>query len=123
MMNIFLAASLVFSSLLTWMPDCGAAAPSRAGVLQWKLAQCDGTLVSGRYINYAEGFSITLPRNVTARRGQAAGPERGVGVALTADCTAVVVVSGEPNSLEWAMPADGIYWTIGKKPRIARGSK
>jgi hypothetical protein len=79
---------------------------------QWRQLQCRGSAVTKRYFNYAEGFSIAIPTGLLGRRGQAAGPERGVSVPLSRDCTSVMVVDGEPNSLEWATPADAIKWRI-----------
>lgn len=79
---------------------------------QWKQWQCQGSAISGRYFNYAEGFSVAIPRDLQGRRGQAAGPERGVSLPLSHDCIGVVVVFGEANSFEWPSPADAITWTV-----------
>src|SRR5215510_7926768 len=75
---------------------------------QWRQLQCRGSAVTKRYFNYAEGFSIAIPTGLLGRRGQAAGPERGVSIPLSRDCTSVMAVFGEPNSLEWATPTDAI---------------
>ena len=75
---------------------------------QWKLLQCQGRIIYRRYFNYAEGFSLAIPTGFKGRAGQAAGPERGVSIPLSHDCTGVVVVYGEPNSLEWQISADAI---------------
>jgi hypothetical protein len=75
---------------------------------QWRQLQCQGIAVTKRYFNYAEGFSIAIPRGLPGRRGQAAGPERGFSIPLSRDCTSVMVVYGEANSLEWATPVDAI---------------
>ena len=61
-----------------------------------------------RYFNYAEGFSVAIPRGLRGRAGQAAGPERGVAIPLSRDCAGVLVVYGEPNSAEWPTPAKAI---------------
>ena len=82
------------------------------GMSEWKQWQCEGSPVTDRYVNYAEGFSVAIPAGLQGRRGQAAGPERGVSIPLSADCVGVVVVFGEPNSLEWATPAVSINWQI-----------
>jgi len=74
----------------------------------WKSHQCSGTSVTGKYANYAEGFSIRLPRGLIGKRGQAAGPERGVSIPLSPDCEGVVEVFGEANSLDWPKPEDAI---------------
>lgn len=80
----------------------------QAGPDQWKQLQCQGRRIHKRYVNYAEGFSIGIPSGLTGRTGQAAGPERGVSIPLSRDCTGVVVVYGEPNSAEWESPSDAI---------------
>ena len=79
---------------------------------QWRQLQCKGAAVTKRYLNYAEGFSIAIPTGLLGRRGQAAGPERGVSIPLSRDCTSVMAMFGEPNSLEWATPTDAISWEI-----------
>src|SRR6266571_2628421 len=79
---------------------------------QWKQLQCEGGTTSRRYFNYAEGFSVAIPVGFRGRAGQAAGPERGVAVPLSRGCAGVVNVSGEPNSAEWATPADAITWEL-----------
>jgi hypothetical protein len=71
----------------------------------WKRDVCAGDPVSGRYVNYAEGFSVGIPRDLNARRVRVSGPERGVSIVLSADCAGVVRFDGEPNSLEWATPS------------------
>jgi hypothetical protein len=96
----FLASILVFMSL------------GQGKLSQWKLMQCQGSPVSNRYFNYAEGFSVAIPTGLQGRRGQSAGPERGVAIPLTNNCTAVVVVFGQPNSLEWLSSEDAITWEI-----------
>ena len=68
----------------------------------WKNLQCTGDLVSGRYVNYAEGFSVGIPAGLKGKRGQAAGPERGFSIPLSANCAGIIAVDGEANSLEWA---------------------
>jgi hypothetical protein len=88
-MTIFLAGILVLT-----------------GLGQWN--QCQGNPVSRRYFNYAQGFSVAIPKGLRGRRGQSAGPERGVSIPLSRDCAGVVVVYGEPNSLEWPSPAAAI---------------
>jgi hypothetical protein len=78
----------------------------------WKQLQCQGRIISKRYFNYAEGFSLAVPIGLKGLAGQAAGPERGVSIPLSHNCTGVVVVYGEPNSAEWQTPADAIKWEI-----------
>jgi hypothetical protein len=72
---------------------------------EWKRLQCSGDAVGGRYVNYAEGFSVGMPAGLKGKRGQAAGPERGVSIPLSANCLGVIVVYGEPTSVEWANTA------------------
>ena len=84
----------------------------QANPTQWKQSQCQGRSTSRRYFNYAEGFSIAIPSGYQGRRGQAAGPERGVSIPLSHDCTGVIVVYGEPNSLGWSRPTEAIRWKI-----------
>lgn len=79
----------------------------------WKRLQCSGDAVGGRYVNYAVGFSVGLPVGLKGKRGQAAGPERGVSIPLTANCVGVIVVYGEPNSAEWANTAVAVAETAG----------
>jgi hypothetical protein len=50
------------------------------GMSEWKQWQCEGSPVTDRYVNYAEGFSVAIPAGLQGRRGQAAGPERGVSI-------------------------------------------
>lgn len=79
---------------------------------QWKQWQCQGSAISKRYFNDAEGFSVAIPRGLQGRHGESAGPERGVSLPLSHDCTGVVVVVADPNSLEWPTPADAITWEV-----------
>ena len=99
-MAAFLAGVLVLTSL------------NQTSLSQWKQWRCQGRPTSKRYFNYAEGFSVAIPSGLQGRAGQDAGPERGVAVPLSRDCTGVVVVYGEPNSLEWPTPADAITWEV-----------
>jgi hypothetical protein len=68
----------------------------------WKHDVCDGDRVYGRYVNYAVGYSVGIPRDLKARRTRISGPERGVTILLSRDCAGVVRFDGEPNSLQWA---------------------
>jgi hypothetical protein len=72
----------------------------------WKRLQCTGEFFSGRYVNYAEGFSVGIPFRLKGKRGQAAGPERGFSIPLSADCAGVIAFDGEANSLEWENARD-----------------
>jgi hypothetical protein len=79
---------------------------------EWKELQCTGTRVTGRYENYAEGFSVLLPRGLTGRVRPAENPQRGFSIPLSPACEAVIVVYGSPNALEWTSPEDAITWEI-----------
>jgi hypothetical protein len=70
------------------------------------VAQADPRWVVGTYRNLAEGYSIKIPRGLRGRAGEAAGPERGPGISLPSGGT--IVVFGEPNSLEYKNPAEGV---------------
>jgi hypothetical protein len=74
----------------------------------WRAAQCQGEQVAGRYTNFAEGFSVQVPNAYVGRRGVQSGPERGVSIALASNCEAFIVLYGEPNSLEWKSPEEGL---------------
>ena len=76
--------------------------------LEWKKLQCQGRPVFNRYFNYAEGFSVAMPKRIRGRHGQVDGPERGVSIPLSPDCTGVVVVYGEPNSADLPKPTAAI---------------
>jgi len=67
----------------------------------WKRLQCTGEFFSGRYVNYAEGFSVGIPSGLKGKRGQAAGPERGFSIPLSVNCVGVITFDGGANSLEW----------------------
>ncbi len=79
---------------------------------EWKRLQCEGTAVVDRYVNYAEGFSVGLPRGLPGRRGQQGGPERGISIPLSRDCNGVVVIYGEPNSADWPTAKDAMSATV-----------
>ncbi len=74
----------------------------------WRAAQCQGEHVTGRYTNFAEGFSVQVPSGYVGRRGAQSGPERGLSIALTPNCDAFIVLFGEPNSLGWKAPQEGL---------------
>jgi hypothetical protein len=62
--------------------------------------------VEGVYRNPALGFSIKIPRGLKGVTGDQDGPERGVRIPLTSG--GEIVVFGEPNSLEWKSPEEGV---------------
>jgi dipeptidyl aminopeptidase/acylaminoacyl peptidase len=62
--------------------------------------------VEGTYRNPALGYSIEIPRDLKATTGDQAGPERGLTSSLPSG--GKIVVFGEPNSLEWKTPVEGV---------------
>ncbi len=62
--------------------------------------------VEGTYRNPALGYSIEIPRDLKATTGDQAGPERGLTISLPSG--GKIVVFGEPNSLEWKTPVEGV---------------
>jgi hypothetical protein len=70
------------------------------------LAQADARQIEGTYLNSALGYSIEIPRGLSGVARDQAGPERGLEILLPSG--GKVVVFGEPNSLEWKGPEEGI---------------
>jgi len=68
-------------------------------------------IVKGRYRHPGEGFSVLVPENATGLLEGDPRVERGIRIALPSGGS--VFVYGEPNSLEWPSPADGIQWAAG----------
>src|SRR6267143_4410446 len=62
--------------------------------------------VEDTYRNPALGYSIEIPRDLKATTGDQAGPERGLTISLPSG--GKIVVFGEPNSLEWKTPVEGV---------------
>ena len=63
--------------------------------------------VKGEYRNPALGYSIRIPRGLSAKTGvSGTGVQRGVEILLPAGGT--ISVWGEPNSLEWKSPTEGV---------------
>jgi hypothetical protein len=67
--------------------------------------------VTGDYSNPALGYEVTVPEGLVGITGDQAGPERGFTVSLPSGGT--INVYGEPNSLEWKAPIDGIRHSLG----------
>jgi hypothetical protein len=74
------------------------------------LARGDERWLEGTYRNPALGYSIKVPRGSKAKAGDEAGPERGVTISLPSGGT--FVVYGEPDSLEWKNPTEGIHYDL-----------
>lgn len=67
--------------------------------------------VKGKYRNPALGYSIRIPRGLNAITGvESTGAQRGVVISLPAGGT--LRVWGEPNSLEWKNPSEGVQWEL-----------
>jgi hypothetical protein len=67
--------------------------------------------VTGDYSNRALGYEVTVPEGLVGTTGDQAGPERGITISLASGGT--ITVYGEPNSLEWKAPIDGIRHSLG----------
>jgi hypothetical protein len=67
--------------------------------------------VTGDYSNPALGYEVTVPEGLVGTTGDQAGPERGITISLPSGGT--ITVYGEPNSLEWKAPIDGIRHSLG----------
>jgi hypothetical protein len=81
------------------------------GVLLVQLTFADSTWaetrwIEGTYRNPAFGYSVRIPRGLRGKTGDQDGPERGIRILLPSG--GEVVVFGEPNSLEWKTPEDGV---------------
>jgi hypothetical protein len=70
------------------------------------VAWADARWVEGTYRNPALGYSIRIPRGLKGKAGDEAGPERGIRISLASG--GEIVVFGEPNSLEWKSPEEGV---------------
>lgn len=70
------------------------------------LGRTEPRWIQGTYRNPALGYSVRIPKGLKGFTGDAAGPERGVSIALPSGGN--IVVYGEPNSFEWKRPEDGV---------------
>jgi hypothetical protein len=67
--------------------------------------------VSGTYRNPAEGYSIKIPLGLSGKTGiSGMGNQRGVDISLPSG--GLITIWGEPNSLEWRSPSDGVQWRL-----------
>ena len=98
-----------------------------SGVLLVQLActtviSADARWVEGLYRNPALGYSIKVPHGLKGLTGDQAGPERGLRILLPSGGT--ILVYGEPNSLEWKSPEEGVLdaltnqHCVGHQPEI-----
>ena len=74
-------------------------------------AQSEGPfLVQGLYENFAEGYAVTVPDNLVGVAGNEGGPQRGFSVLLPS--RGAITVWGEPNSLEYPSPEEGVRQSL-----------
>ncbi len=78
----------------------------------------DARWIEGTYRNPALGYSVKIPPGLRGKAGDEAGPERGVGIPLPSGGT--VTVYGEPNSLEWKSPEDGVRFALTRQDSACR---
>jgi hypothetical protein len=67
--------------------------------------------ITGAYSNPGLGYEVTVPEGLVGITEDQAGPERGFTISLPSGGT--IAVYGEPNSLEWRTPMDGIRHSLG----------
>ncbi|HKV79183.1 MAG TPA: hypothetical protein VJP02_13635 [Candidatus Sulfotelmatobacter sp.] len=67
--------------------------------------------ITGDYSNPAMGYEVRVPEGLVGITGDQAGPERGFTISLPSGGT--ITIYGEPNSLEWKTPMDGIRHALG----------
>jgi hypothetical protein len=70
------------------------------------VARADTRWFEGVYRNPALGYAIKVPRGLKGMTGNQAGPERGPEILLPSG--GKIFVFGEPNSLEWKSPEEGV---------------
>jgi len=83
-------------------------------VLALGVAQTART-VQGRYQHPGQGFSVLVPERAQGLLEGDPVIERGVRIALPSGSS--IFVYGEPNSLEWPSPADGIRRAVANYPK------
>src|SRR5262245_66384361 len=72
------------------------------------LAHGDLRSTTGTYRNAALGYSIRVQAGLKGTTGDQAGPEWGLRISLPSG--GMISVWGEPNSLEWKSPEQGVHW-------------
>ena len=82
------------------------------------VASADPRWFEGEYRNPGLGYAITVPRGLKGVTGDQAGPERGPRIALPSG--GEILVFGEPNSLEWKTPGEGIRFALANEPCPSR---
>ena len=66
----------------------------------------DARKVKGLYRNPAEGYALRIPKGLKGIAGDQAAPERGVSIILPSG--GEILSIGEPNSLEFKTPEEGV---------------
>jgi hypothetical protein len=66
----------------------------------------ESRLIEGTYRNATLGYSIKIPRGLKDVADDQAGPERGVRISLPSG--EEIVVFGEPHTLEYKSPEEGV---------------
>jgi hypothetical protein len=85
-------------------------------VLTLGVAQTART-VKGRYRHPGQGFSVLVPEKATGLLEGDPHTERGIRIALPSGSS--IFAYGEPNSLEWPSPADGIRQRVADYPKCS----
>jgi hypothetical protein len=67
--------------------------------------------ITGKYSNPAFGYEVTVPEGLVGAPDTEAGTEKGFTLTLPSGGT--ISVSGEPNTLGWKAPIDGIRHSLG----------
>lgn len=96
--HIFLAAVFLASASESRAQDCSF--PPK------ELTQGQRREYRGLYENKAYGYSVAIPANLVGYDGANPFYQQGFVILLGADPKSYIFVNGEPNSLEFARPAD-----------------
>jgi len=67
--------------------------------------------ITGNYSNQAFGYEVSIPEGLVGMADDRDGSERGFTISLPSGGT--IAVFGEPNTLEWKAPIDGIRHSLG----------
>lgn len=67
--------------------------------------------ITGNYSNQAFGYEVTIPEGLLGTADDEGGSERGFSISLPSGGT--IALFGEPNTLEWKTPMDGIRHSLG----------
>lgn len=67
--------------------------------------------ITGNYSNQAFGYEVTIPEGLVGTADDEGGSERGFSISLPSGGT--IAVFGEPDTLEWKTPMDGIRHSLG----------